>query len=400
MKKWWGFIQPLRTDEAGIILPLVIVFLALGLLLLSPALGHGFAGLQANRETNFRAQELHAADSGLEEAIYWLLHLRPGSEYTWDGSTSFVRNPYQLNDMDVYVAIEPLTGEDEGNTYKITSVAQRSDGTLSTVLAKAYVMPVITIAEGEDPYVIDDYFPGDLAVDGDLDLHTANAEIDGDVFVSGDLDLGEGSLIVGDVLVEGDVTLGQSAEIQCEVLCIEGNLNLGQSASTDPPTTLEAEVHFIGWKAGDPPFEISFANSASIIGDIFADGPLTINMDNPQTFIHGNIAAQGTLTISLASPGLEITGLLYVKDGDVSVHLQKKSAGIYDPDLGDPNPSTLYYDATYAYGQTGAVGDAVFPIGHDCGDFTGGEPCEWPEPEKECPVFPDPEGKVLSWEIS
>lgn len=394
--KWWrGLALWLRSGEGGFILPLVLVFMALGLLFLTPTLGHAFTSLQANRETNLRADELHAADSGLEEGIYWLLHLRPGSEYVWNEDiSSYERvSPYTLNDMAVSVTIEPILAE--GNTYKITSVAQRSDGTLSTVLAKAYVMPVITIAEGEDPYVIDDYFPGDLAVDGDLNLETANAEIDGDVFVSGNLDMGQGSLIVGDVLVEGDVTLGQSANIQCEVLCLTGNLDLGQSASTDPPTELDSEIHFIG----GGPFQLNFANSAYVTGNIYADGPLTITLGQPQVFIHGDIIVDGDLSITINSPSGEITGTLYATGENVLIHLEKKANGIfkppYDPD--NDQPADLYHDEDYPPVMTGA-GDATYPIPVPCADFES--ECPLPEPDKDCPVFPDSEGKVLSWEIS
>lgn len=403
MKGWREFVGSRRAGEDGFILPLVLVFLALGVLLLTPTLGHGFTSLEANRETNFRSQELHAADSGLEEGIYWLLHLRPGDEYEWNDSiVSYERvAPYELNDMDVYVTIEPLTGEDDQNTYKITSLAQRPGGTSSTVLAKAYVLPIIVMEEGEDPYEIDEYFFGDLAVDGDLELQTANAEVEGDVFVTGNLDLGQGSLIVGDVLADGDVELGQSANIHCNVLCTGGNLTLGQSADVDPKL-LDSEIHFIGWESPDPPFELYLGQLATITGDIYADGPLKIIMTNPQVYMSGDIVVDGDLTIDIDTPSGDITGNLYCT-GDVMITLGKDTNGIYDPDLGAPHEATLYYDDAnkdYTIDLDEGDPDATYPTGEGlCANWPDND-CVLPEPEKDCPVFPDPTGDVLSWEIS
>ncbi len=61
-------------SQRGIILPLVLVFLALGMLLLTPALGHGYSALAGTSIVESKAEEVHAADSGIEEGLYWLIH--------------------------------------------------------------------------------------------------------------------------------------------------------------------------------------------------------------------------------------------------------------------------------------------------------------------------------------
>jgi hypothetical protein len=65
-----------RTGERGAILPLVLVFLALGLLLLTPALNLGFTSLVSTTTTEAKALELHAADAGVEDAYTGCCTLR------------------------------------------------------------------------------------------------------------------------------------------------------------------------------------------------------------------------------------------------------------------------------------------------------------------------------------
>ena len=112
---WWlrGWARRCITGEDGIILPLLLVLLALGLLICAPTLGHGFTSLQGHRMTESRAEEMYAADSGVEEGLYWLTRGQPGTEYVWNEvEGEWTRsNFYEMNGMHVNVTIVPLTGE-------------------------------------------------------------------------------------------------------------------------------------------------------------------------------------------------------------------------------------------------------------------------------------------------
>ena len=103
-------IRKFRRNEEGIVLPLVLVLRAVGMLLITPTLGHGYTSLQASTTTQSRAEELYAADSGIEEGLFWLVNGHADNMYwDWDeDANEGTRVAYEINRASVTVTVVPL----------------------------------------------------------------------------------------------------------------------------------------------------------------------------------------------------------------------------------------------------------------------------------------------------
>jgi len=121
--------QLVRNQSGQSALVMVLILLVVGALVLGPLLGFMGTGLKAGQMHEEKTLGLYAADSGVEDAIFWLPELQEN-----DGSagpyTYWTRNTtYEMNDRDVDVTVE-----DVGNqTYKITSTATSGDGGSTTI---------------------------------------------------------------------------------------------------------------------------------------------------------------------------------------------------------------------------------------------------------------------------
>lgn len=374
--------------EQGMILPLVLVFLGLGLLLLTPALGQGYTALAGTTVVENKAGEIHAADSGVEEGLYWLIHgkkqngiygLAEGATEWHDGPWQRV-STYQLNNRTVSVHITREAGENE-YLYTVRARAEDESGQGSTVVALVYAVPYVEFDYYYGNVNIVNDLEGNILVDGNLSVGTGNTTVTGDVVVTGSLDVGQGAEIIGDVYAYGDVILGQSALVNCTILCTNGNLTLEQQSDVLPPINVNAEIHLLN-PAGSV---LTLANQADVVGNIFSWGDLTVNMKNPQNVITGHILVDGNLTIDMSPSNakgdifgnLYATGLITIKMG--SSHSQVVGTA-YSPS---------------AYVKIGASG-AGWPAQYICG-VTG--PCtNWPVPQHSCPGPSTPE--ILSWELT
>jgi len=392
-------VRKALADEAGIILPLVLVLLALGLLLLTPALGHGYSALAGSSITETRAEQLHAADSGVEEGLYWLTRGRPGSEYVADDPDNgpWVRgHPYALNGNNVFVTITRTTNEQyQQHLYLIESRAEAPDGDPSTVLALVYAVPFATIMDGpwtqNDDY---DHPDEDLAVNGDVTIGQGNTDITLDsLAVDGSLTLGQGATLTADVYTSGDITLGQSAAIICDVLCTEGNLTLGQSSDVNPLSVdVVTEVHFLDLEGS----VLTFDNTATLTGDIYSAGDLTINMYHKHNTLTGNIYVEGNLTIDMTGSQSQASvvgpasqgGLANIyATGNVYIRMDSKFSKVQ---------GNLYYISGNTYTKVGSS-QAMWPTPHVCADA---EACTWPESDLDCPLFPSNDAAILTWEVT
>lgn len=376
-------------NQRGMILPLVLVFLVLGLLLLAPALGHGYTTLVSATVVESKAEQIHAADSGVEEGLYWLIHgkaqgsayeLAPGATLWHDGP--WVRSePYTLNNNSVSVTVTRVVGPDE-YLYTVTSIATGADGGSSTVVAQVYAVPFNEYDFYEGNLEIDHDLVGNIFVDGNLSLETGNTTVTGDVVTTGTLSLTQGAEILGDVYSVGDVSLGQSALIQCTVFCTEGDLTMEQQSDLEPPINVEAELHFLNRDGS----VLTLANQADINGDIYSWGNLTINMNNPTNVITGNILVDGDLTIDMSDVNAKgtINGNLYAT-GLITIKMGSKHSDI--------NGTAHFNPGNYV-----EIGDsqAGWPDQYVCG-VDG--PCDnWPTPQHTCPGPSQPE--ILSWQVT
>ena len=305
-------------------LALVMIMIIAGGLIVGPLLAFMGAGLQAVQMHESKEQGLYAADSGVEDAVNWIMHGKPTEgdwDWTWDGSTG-QKLSYEINDMTVDVAVEALAEE---NTYKVTSTATGDSGSatvLSTLWAIHWVYGDLDL-EGQDTYY------GDVHVTDDATLENT-AKIVGDLTVESDLTLDNSSENLGDVSVDGNISIDNHATITGNVICTTGNITLGNHAE------IYADIHLLG---NNSVLDLS-QPAAAIVGNITADGDLTIYIsfgDESFTEITGHIyAPAGDITIYLSKTNSEIEGDIYAGGTITIIGPGVHSGNSYSPYTGDP----------------------------------------------------------------
>ncbi len=120
--------RKITSGQKGQVLPIVLILLVIGGLLVVPTLQYASTSLKGHQVTEMKAQELYAADSGVEDAIYWSPQLwqNGGSAGPY---SSWIRSSYEINDRSVDVTVENITSQ----TYKITSTATSDSGSTTTI---------------------------------------------------------------------------------------------------------------------------------------------------------------------------------------------------------------------------------------------------------------------------
>lgn len=307
----------LHRGQRGLALPIVLILLVLGGLLVVPALQYSSTSLKHHGVTERKAKELYAADSGVEDALYWLINAKEegGPWAGWDDDAGYgERADYTLNDCTVSVTLERLPSGD-GNEYKITSEAtstQASTTVLSTVWAISlayYSGPSTTFDNQSDVPDVDL-----IVVEGDATLGTG-VDIYSDFIAGGDVTAVNNARIYGDVLAAGDLHLSNNAEIHGTVCCW-GNITLGNGALID------GDIKFLG-DASHRTHTLTLAESgAGVQGNVWANGTsLTVDIKINAEIDgsgQGNIYAYGLnathphhIDYYLRKPNSEITGSLY-----------------------------------------------------------------------------------------
>jgi predicted acyltransferase (DUF342 family) len=298
-------------------LALVLIMIIGGGLIVGPLLAFMGTGLQAVQMHESKEQGLYAADSGLEDAVNWIMHGKPMDgnwDWTWDGSTG-QKGSYQINDITVGVTVEALP---EDNTYKITSTATGAGGSvtvLSTLWAIHWIYGDLDLGQQDTYY-------GDVHVTDDATLENS-AKIVGDLTVESDLTLENGGQTQGDMSVDGNIVIGNLATVTADVICTTGNITLGNHAEIYADIRLQGENSVIDlaqpaaaivgniWAEGDLTIYVKFGDEAQleILGHVYAPaGDITIYLDKTNSEIQGDIYAGGTITI--IGPGVH-TGNTY-----------------------------------------------------------------------------------------
>jgi len=297
-------LRKIIKGQEGQVLPIVLILLVIGGLLIVPTLNYASTSLKGHQVVESNTLEFYAADSGIEDALYWLIKGRQaeGPWEDWDEDEgNGERETYNMNARFVDVTVKQLELEGS-NIYKITSTATSVDGG-TTVLSTVWAINMI---EGTwDPS--HGQYTGDVYVDGDVDTGTW-AEIIGNVTATGDIDLKNHSSITGNVSVTGDITLEPQTAITGNV-CASGNITVRNDAiitgdiyvSGDNTITLEGgtqkEARIQGDIHADGNITIVARNSATVEGNIYVTGNLTIMLEQPHSGIVGDVYATGVINI-------------------------------------------------------------------------------------------------------
>jgi len=134
-----NIVKRLARDEKGAALVLVLVLLLMGGLIIAPLLAHMGTGLITGEVYERRADELYAADAGVEDAIWKIQHGQV-SLCPSDPPQSYTIT--DVNGKKVEYTIEYLdVGE---GTYKITSIAVTDDGSGTAAISGTQIEAYIT----------------------------------------------------------------------------------------------------------------------------------------------------------------------------------------------------------------------------------------------------------------
>jgi len=104
-------LNKLIKGERGLALPLVLVLLLLGGLIIAPLLGYMTTGLKAGEVHEESMERLYAADAGVEDALYQIIHNNPLLPVDLGDSWSYyledaAGNPIYINGNSVHVEIK------------------------------------------------------------------------------------------------------------------------------------------------------------------------------------------------------------------------------------------------------------------------------------------------------
>ena len=275
-------LRKVTKGQKGQALPVVLILLVIGGLLIVPTLRYASTSLKAHQVVESKALELYAADSGIEEALHWLIHGKDTSgPWTWvedeeSGSGSGSRETYNLNGKDVDIDVE-RTAEMDVHYYRITSAASSADGS-TTVLSTVWAAPVPL--DGFGSMGPGGTWDGDVYIDGS-DTLQSHQHVNGNVVVTGDLTLNAQSGITGDVSVGGDLTLKAWSTVH-------GNVCAGGSITINAQAVLDGDGDIYAYISGA---EIIELKGQAQVGDIYVDGEpgssITIRLSNKDTT--GNI---------------------------------------------------------------------------------------------------------------
>lgn len=249
----------MAKNKKGYMLPLALVIMTVGAIIIVALLNHLNTSLLLASKSEERAITYYAADSGFEDAFFFLQQGKGLGNWTETGAQQWERDVYEINDRTVAVSIV----EDTGNqTYKITSTATTDSGT-STII---------------ESYVFEQTF--DLSPFGD------NA-----ITSTGDITIQPGSVIVGDVLYTDSISGEEN---------ITGNVTHVDEIDWWPSTGEYIDYFLSQVDDSDPyPNPSIDANYISTIGPLYRQGDLAIysSQDGKTLTLNGTIYVTGDITI-------------------------------------------------------------------------------------------------------
>lgn len=249
----------MAKNKKGYMLPLALVIMTVGAIIIVALLNHLNTSLSLASKSEERAITYYAADSGFEDAFFFLQQGKGLGNWTETGAQQWERDVYEINDRTVAVSIV----EDTGNqTYKITSTATTDSGT-STII---------------ESYVFEQTF--DLSPFGD------NA-----ITSTGDITIHPGSVIVGDVLYTDSISGEEN---------ITGNFTHVDEIDWWPSTGEYIDYFLSQVDDSDPyPNPSIDANYISTIGPLYRQGDLAIysSQDGKTLTLNGTIYVTGDITI-------------------------------------------------------------------------------------------------------
>jgi len=166
----------MARHKKGHVLTLALVIMTVGAIIIVALLHHLNTSLLLASKSEARAITYYAADSGFEDAVFWLQQDQELAGWNETGNQTWEREQFIINYRTVDVIVQGIGNQ----TYKITSTATNNDESTSTTI-ESYVK-----IETED---IPLYASTALVSNGDL-KGGSDTTVDGGAIYTGDLDIG------------------------------------------------------------------------------------------------------------------------------------------------------------------------------------------------------------------
>jgi len=285
-----GTLSNPRKSERGQVLLFVVILLVLSAIILPPLLNYTFASHRTISIRQERMQLLYAADSGIEDALHWILN--PGNLTKTGEGESIVSFPAEYNSAAPYFLHDRNESDvkidlvNAGNgSYIITSTAKNNiNGTETKIKVRALkgnvtvpMPPEIVPAEGNASTSPFDYAMASLG-NAPSDIG-GKSEIEGDIYSGGPMNIYADTVINGRAYADGTMDVGAGGVIL-------------RSAHANGDIILEkgAEIWGNAYAEGD----ITLLFGAAIRGSAYSKGAVMLNKEGE---IGGNAWAYGDITI-------------------------------------------------------------------------------------------------------
>ena len=321
-------------------MPIVLILLGLGGLLIIPTLNYASTSLKGHQVTETKTMELYAADSGVEDAFYWLQHWlienwsqqggEPRVPWTWNADENLWERdpPLEVNDKTVYVTVVRV----DAQTYKITSTA-------GSTTVESYVESI--------PGGNLDIFSGALSSKGDISLGK-DSTVTGDIYYGGTFTHGSGfTHNDGEVIEVGPEAFPTQEDDEEFAQKLKDEALVG---GTLPGLTVDSDIE-LGPKYINGDLYITQDVTINLTGTIYVEGSITAKKDYTVTG-SGSIVAVGNIYLSkLADYGIGGDSIIMSLNGNITF---KKEATI-EALIYAPN-GTISFDksATVIGGVVGA----------------------------------------------
>jgi len=343
------------NGEKGQALPLAMLALTIGMLVITPFLGHASANLIGSRTYGQSLTELYSCDAGIEWAIWGL---QSGNLEVTENTTEALPQ-FTINNKTVDVTVENLGSQ----IYLVTSTATSDDSHSTTI--ESYV------SHGGDGWTsdgdIDGDTEGDVYIEGDADIGSG-ATVDGSVYATGDVTLGNNAEVTGDVVSDGDLELSNNAVIGGDVSA-SGDLTLDNNSEIG---SIEVEGNVCA--GGD----LTLANNTVIYGNVYTTGNLDLSGN---AIIKGNVFIGSDIATVILDNNTKIEGNIYIT-GSITSKIQLAS-------------NASIYEDVYATGTISNIIRESKILGDIYENYSGSYPTN-----PDCMEMPDPGGGtgIVSWD--
>ncbi|GAH38869.1 unnamed protein product, partial [marine sediment metagenome] len=280
-------LMKITKGQKGQALPIVLILLAIGGLLIVPTLNYASTSLKTHQVTETKAEELYSADSGVEDALYWLPQLWQSGGSAGPYS-NWARSSYEINDRNVGVTVENVTSQ----TYKITSTATSTGGGSTTVECYAYPLDFSWLFDSAITS------PGDITI-------KPGCNITGNVTYGGELNKSPGVTVNGDE-IQGLPSEWPEADELSEFYWedVKSLTPVPDGHTIDISSGNETAPYLIGPLYAQGDLDIAGSGVARLEGTTYVKGNLrawpgcSINLNGQTIYAEGSITLQPGCTVS------------------------------------------------------------------------------------------------------